>query len=139
MLLLHHMPDPRIVQWAQSAVPWFRNQGAASKAAYAFALLYASCWIAGLAPRIARIYTDPARQAELQRRWDRGDRQGLRVRPATASKHSLQDWLKRPASVAIDMPTNNDQAAARIAQGIGLATGLSFQTPDPGHYYFVAQ
>jgi len=135
---LHYMPDPRIVEWARVATPWFKNQGAASKAAYAFALLFALCWAAGLSPRIARIYSDPERQRELQRRWDRGEREGLRVRPATSSKHSLQDWLHRPASIAIDMPTNNDRKAALIAAGIALGTGISFQVPDPGHYYFVA-
>lgn len=122
-------------KWAKSASGWFENQGASGDVSYLFALLYVLAWAYGLSPRISSIYRDPAYQDKLRARWDSGDRSGLRARPAENSKHSNQTWLKNPASLAMDMPTNNDNLTAQIAQEIGLKTGASFRKPDPGHYY----
>lgn|SRR5574341_623242 len=121
--------------WARAAVPWFESQGATSKAALAFARLYAYSWAAGLQPRVTSIFRDPAHQKELQRRWDAGNRAGLRARPADASKHTETGWFGRPAAKAMDMPTRDDRRAAEIARFVGLGTGESFTQPDAGHYY----
>lgn len=98
----------------------------------AIALAYATA--EGLAPRITSGWRDPAKQEAMQKRWDAGDRAGLRVRPATDSKHSHKSFFS-PAALAVDIPTNNDRRMAQIATAVGLGAGASFHTPDPGHYY----
>ncbi len=129
--------SPELENWVQQATPWFRNAGASENAAPKFARAYAATWAAGLQPRIASIFRDPAHQRALQARWDRGDHTGLRARPADpdTSKHSRTGFFGRPASEAIDMPTLDDKRAAQIARSVGLGTGESFRQPDPGHYY----
>ena len=129
------MISPVYLDWAEKAVAYFVGLGAAKTAAKKFALLYVLAWAAGTNPRIVRIYTDPARQAELRAAWDSGNRAGLRVRPADASKHTVQDFWRRPASMAMDMPSDNDRAVAVIARSIGLGVGEAFSVPDPGHYF----
>lgn len=74
----------------------------------------------------------------MQARWDAGDRTGLRVRPATNSLHSRVSTKGSPASIAVDMPCDDDKRGAAIAGQLGnLGTGMSFSTPDPGHYYLL--
>lgn len=90
----------------------------------------------GLAPRITSGFRDPSHQEAMQRAWDAGQRAGLRVRPATDSKHSHKSFFS-PAALAVDIPTNNDRRMAQIAQAVGVGIGASFHTPDPGHYYEV--
>lgn len=124
--------------WATQAAPYFRSQlGLTPAFSLQAARLYVALWGAGLSPRIARGWSDPSHQRELQARWDRGDRAGLRVRPATNSKHALTDWLGAPAAQAIDMPTIDDGRAAVIARDLRIGAGLSFSDPDPGHYYAI--
>lgn len=128
------IPEPW-KNWANNAKKWFENQGANSNAAYYFALLYGFASAYGLQPRVTSIFRDPDYQDQLRERWDRGDRAGLRARPAENSKHSNETWLGRADSLAMDMPTNNDSFTAQLAEQIGLKTGASFRKPDPGHYY----
>jgi hypothetical protein len=89
----------------------------------------------GLAPRITRGWSDPKHQDELRKRWDRGDRAGLRVRPAENSKHTTTGFLGRKAATAIDIPTNNDARMAQIARALGIGAGADFKDSDPGHYF----
>jgi len=128
---------PELEAWAVQAAPWFENRGASKKASVQFARLYAYAWAAGLRPNIASVFRDPDHQRTLQARWDRGDRAGLRARPADPdkSKHSLTGFFGSPASMAIDMPSDDDRQVAAIARSLGMGTGESFRQPDPGHYY----
>lgn len=121
--------------WANSAKSYFKRAGAASDASYDFALLYGLAYAYGLSPRITSIWRDPARQKKLQERWDRGDRAGLRARPATNSKHTKTNFWGRPASEAMDMPTNNDKRTAQLARELGMGAGQFFKRVDPGHYF----
>lgn len=89
----------------------------------------------GLAPRISRGWSDPKHQKELRDRWDRGDRAGLRVRPAADSLHTTTNWLGKPQAKAIDIPTSNDTRAAQIARALGIGAGMDFKDSDPGHFY----
>lgn len=124
--------------WAREYAPAFQsNLGLSAGASVPFASLYIALWSAGLNPRISSGFRDPAKQRALQARWDSGDRSGLRVRPATNSQHSKTDWLGRPASSAVDMPCSDDRRGAAIASSLGLGAGMSFSTPDPGHYYLL--
>lgn len=100
------------------------------------AIMLAYATAEGLAPRITSGFRDPSHQEALQKQWDAGNRAGLRVRPATDSKHSHKAFFG-PAALAIDIPTSNDRRMAQIAAAIGLGAGASFHTPDPGHYYEV--
>lgn len=98
------------------------------------AILLAYATDGGLNPRVTSGYRDGSKQKEMQARWDAGDRQGLRVRPATDSKHSNTSWM-RGAALAVDIATNNDFRMAQLARAIGLGAGADFNTPDPVHYY----
>lgn len=123
-------------KWARDAAPYFaRVQGLAGSFALDAARLYIALWGRGLAPRIARGWSDPAHQKELQRRWDSGNRAGLRVRPATTSKHSITSFSGGPSSQAIDMPCRDDQAGAAVAAQLGIGAGWNFSDRDPGHYF----
>jgi hypothetical protein len=101
-----------------------------------FATLYAALWEAGLQPVITSLYRDPEKQRIMRERWDKGDRAGLRARPADpdTSRHTRTGWFNTPQSDAIDMVSNDDKAAAAIARELGLRAGLFFTPPDPGHY-----
>jgi|GEM_PF-5260762 len=130
--------DAAYENWAKSAAGYFQKAlGLSSSFALPVARLYIGLWAAGLNPRISRGWSDPAHQAELRARWDRGDRAGLRVRPAEKSQHTTTTFLGAPAATAVDMPCNDDKAAAKIAQQLGVGAGLTFSTPDPGHYYLL--
>lgn len=123
-------------QWADAAVPYFVSQwGLDSIFAVRVGLLYLALHFAGLKPRITSGFRDPRKQAAMRAAWDRGERAGLRVRPADP-KNSLHclEASGRPSSRAIDMPCDNDALAAQIAKALGLRAGLYFSTPDPGHY-----
>jgi len=89
----------------------------------------------GLSPRITSGFRDPAYQAELRRRWDAGDRAGLRARPAANSAHSSM-LAGKPAADAIDIVTADEALSGHIASALGITPGTSFTTPDPGHYAY---
>jgi hypothetical protein len=89
----------------------------------------------GLGPHISRGWSDPKHQDELRARWDRGDRAGLRVRPAANSKHTNTGFLGSKKALAIDIPCNNDARMAEIARVLGVGAGADFHDKDPGHYY----
>lgn len=88
-----------------------------------------------LQPVIHRGWSSPKHQNDLRDAWDRGDRAGLRVRPAADSLHTKTGWLGSPASKAIDISTINDARSAQIARALGIGAGVDFKQPDPGHYY----
>lgn len=127
---------PEWENWAKGAASYFaKTLGLDGSFALDAARLYIALWGAGLNPRISRGWSDPSHQKALQAQWDAGNRSGLRVRPAADSKHTLTSFLGKPASQAIDMPTSNDAAAAKIAANLGIGAGATFSTPDPGHYF----
>jgi len=122
--------------WPDQAARYFVDQwGLNPIFAVKAAMLYAALHFAGLKPQITSGFRDPKKQAAMRAAWDRGDRQGLRVKPAdpSGSRH-CQTAAGRPCSQAIDMPCSNDKLAAEIAKALGLRAGLYFSTPDPGHY-----
>jgi len=122
--------------WPRDAAPSFvSTYGLDPTFAVKVGLLYLALFFAGLRPRITSGFRDPAKQAALRAAWDRGDRQGLRVRPAdpSASLH-CRTASGRPASLAIDMPCENEQLGAQLAQALGLRAGYYFTVSDPGHY-----
>lgn len=123
--------------WAVQAAPYFaQGLGLSPSFAIDVARLYVLAWSKGLSPRFTRGFSSPQHQAELRARWDRGDRQGLRVRPAdpSTSKH-CRVVAGRPAALAVDMPTANDTATARLASDLGIGAGELFKDKDQGHYY----
>lgn len=101
----------------------------ASKASTMLAYFYQY----GLNPKITSGFRSPEYQKELQKRYAAGDRSVV-VAPATNSKHSITKF-GQPAAQAIDISTNNQQLAARIAVAVGVKPGLSFSTPDGVHFY----
>lgn len=123
--------------WARSAAPAFARAGASTASALPMARLYVALWGYGLDPRITSLYRDPAHQQALRAAWDRGERAGLRTRPADprTSAHTQDDFLGRPAARGIDIVTRDDAAAARVARSLGeMRAGYYFTSPDPGHY-----
>ena len=130
--------DEQLENWARGACEYFTQSfGLDAKFALMVARLYICFWAHGLQPRITSGYRALSKQLELQRQWDSGNRAGLRARPAGASKHTLTDWVGRPASKAIDMPTNDDARAAQLARQLGIGAGFDFKEKDPGHYYLL--
>jgi len=111
------------------------SYGLASDFADRVAELLAYLDSSGLRPVITSGFRDPSHQKELRARWDRGDRVGLRARPALDSLHSQTTWLGTPASKAIDITTTDDVRAAAIARALGIGVGLDFKEPDRGHYF----
>lgn len=134
---LERMLPPEYENWARSAAPYFRESyGLEGNFALSVARLYVALWGNGLDPVITSGYRDGSRQVELQRLWDRGDRAGLRARPATSSLHSVTGFWGGPAARAVDMMSRDDRRAAVIASRLGgIGAGLYFQQSDPGHYY----
>lgn len=123
--------------WPQQAAPWFiATWGLSPTFAVKAALLYVALSLAGLKPRITSGFRDPAKQRAMRAAWDRGDRQGLVVRPADpdGSRHCRTSLGGSPASAAIDMPCSDDALAAKVATALGLRAGIYFNPPDPGHY-----
>lgn len=125
--------------WARNAAPAWEKAGADPAAALQFARLYVYAWGKGLGPRITSIFRDPEKQKKMIADWDRGDRQGLRARPAdpSQSKHCKTGWFDSPKSLAMDMPCSsaaNDTECARLASSLGLTAGEYFRVQDTGHY-----
>jgi hypothetical protein len=129
--------DAEIESWARSVGSrMFYEKGASSRSALNFARLYGYAFSEGLNPTVTRIYSTGAHQKQLQARYDSGDHMGLRVRPATTSKH-IREFNGEMASDAMDMPCSskeNDFRCAQLARQIGLRAGMDFREPDPGHY-----
>jgi hypothetical protein len=125
--------------WLRQAENYLvQTWGIAPDVAKKFALLWAYLYQYGLNPRITSGFRDPAKQRALQAAWDRGERQGLRARPATSSDHTLESQgflTTKPASRAIDIVSTDESKAAAIARALGIGAGLDFKTPDPGHYF----
>lgn len=97
--------------------------------------LYLALWALGKNPRVTSGFRSPTKQAAMRAAWDRGDRAGLRVRPADPrGSYHCRGTDARPASQAIDMPCDDDRLGAQVAQALGLRAGLTFSPPDPGHY-----
>lgn len=122
--------------WLKDAREWLVSEhGLESTFADRAALLLAYLYLYGLNPIVTSGWRDPKYQAALRARWDRGDRTGLRARPALNSEHTLTGWLGKPASKAVDIETANEGLAARIAAALGIGAGYNFASPDPGHYF----
>lgn len=123
--------------WLQNAANYLEATfGIDSTAAQKFALLLAYLMQYGLQPQITSGYRDPAKQKAMRAAWDRGDRTGLRARPADpdTSDHCREDFFGQAASLAIDIKSRDEVLAGRIAKALGLTAGIFFSTTDPGHY-----
>ena len=119
--------------WPAQAAPYFRETWGLDRGfALRVGLLYLALHYAGLSPRITSGHRDPSKQAAMRAAWDRGERSGLRVRPAdpSASRHT-RPWGQ---ALAVDIPCRDDRLAAQIAKALGLRAGLYFAVSDPGHY-----
>lgn len=114
--------------WLKQAAEFFRaTWGLEATFAGQVALLYAYFMMYGLNPQIQSGRRDAAKQKAMQEAWDRGDRQGLKVRPATSSDHTR--------GTAVDITTSDPAMAARIAKAIGVGDGYSFKVSDPVHFF----
>ena len=87
-----------------------------------------------LNPVITSGFRDPYKQDQLRAAWDKGDRAGLRARPAADSLHVRVDGGHASAQ-AVDIKTNNEARAAAIASALNIGAGYYFKVSDPGHYY----
>lgn len=122
--------------WSNQAAGYFRSAfGLQGSFALSVARLYIALYFAGLSPRITSGWRDPSHQRDLQARYDAGERAGYLARPASNSKHTNTNFIGQPAALAVDMPCTDNIAAAKIAQRIGLGSGIYFKQSDPGHYY----
>lgn len=122
--------------WPEMARAYFAaSYGLDPTFAVKAAALYLALWALGKNPRVTSGFRSPTKQAAMRAAWDRGERAGLVVRPADpkASMH-CQGTDSRPASLAIDMPCDDNALGARVAEALGLRAGQYFKVPDPGHY-----
>lgn len=121
-------------QWQNQAASTLQNQWGLDKSfSLLVALFYAYLVQYGLNPKITSGFRSPAKQAELLQRYEAGDK-SIVVKPAANSKHSVTKWGK-PASLAVDISTSNPSMAARIANAVGINSGLYFSSPDPVHFF----
>lgn len=86
----------------------------------------------GLSPVITSGWRSPEKQEELMLRYKAGD-PSIRYKPAENSKHLNTNWLGSPASLAVDISTNNPSYAAEIARYLKIKPGNDFG--DPVHFY----
>lgn len=121
-------------QWlADTAKKLNKDFGLDKSFAQKVATFYAYLVQYGLQPKITSGFRSPEYQQQLRARYLAGDPSVI-VPPATNSKHSLTKGGK-PAAQAIDISTNNQSLAARIAVAVGLKAGLYFSKPDGVHFY----
>lgn len=105
-----------------------KDAGLTDDAAYKAALL--AWWgehYGYRAPRITSGYRSPSRTRFLQQKWDRGDRSGLVVRPASSSIHHSReawDWERVPHLYVYGY----------WAPSLGVRWGGDFSNPDPVHF-----
>lgn len=123
-------------EWLKNTSEYLEtNYGLETAFAGRCALLIAYLYQYNLSPRITSGWRDPAKQEAMRKRWDRGDRSGLRARPAIDSLHSATGWGGKPAARAIDITSTDERTSANVAKALGIGAGLDFKQPDPGHYY----
>lgn len=113
-------------EWVKEAAKYFAEtwgleKGFAGQVALFF--LYLASY--GLNPQIQSGLRDPAHQKELLRRWEAGDRRGLKFKPAVNSDHTR--------GKAVDITTTNPRLAAQIAKALGLGAGLDYG--DEVHFF----
>lgn len=97
-----------------------------NKFAWRAAQLIVYCSLVGLNPIVTSGFRSPEYQAQLLARWNAGDRRGLRYKPALKSDHSKTDTWGNGASTAIDIQTNNEGTAAKIATMLGINCGYNY-------------
>lgn len=96
-------------------------------------------WWNNIPVDVTSAYRSAERQRQLQIRWDQGDRVGLKVRPATDSRHSNTDNFGNPDSLAIDLNSDSKENLRNLGylatNYCGLKWGGNFLSPDPVHFY----
>lgn len=113
-------------EWVRQAAKYFASQwGLDAGFASTVALFYLYLHSYGLNPQIQSGYRDPAHQRELLRRWEAGDRKGLKFKPAVNSDHTRRK--------AIDITTKDPRLAAQIAKALGLGAGMDYG--DEVHFF----
>ena len=123
----------KLNQWLKEAEEYLISQwGLSGTFAKKAALLLAYFFQYGLNPQITSGYRSVSEQKALLKRWNAGDRTGLKAKPAESSLHNNSSWL-RPAARAIDISTSNYYYAAKIAEAIGIGSGYRFN--DPVHFF----
>jgi len=80
-------------------------------------------------PEIISGYRTPGVQANLRRKWDLGNRTGIKVRPALGGRH--------PKRQAFDLEDNGYLPwLGSIARYYGYRWGGDFvNVPDPNHFF----
>lgn len=126
----------KIKEWLEKVQQVLRDEYGLSRfLAERISYLYYWSQMYGISFNVVSGWRDPKRQAALRARWDRGDRAGLKVRPAKTSKHS-HTKLGRPDSYAVDVSSSDLSTLGSWAvQYLGLGWGGDFRTPDPVHFY----
>jgi hypothetical protein len=87
------------------------------------ATVFIYCSLYGLRPVITSGYRSPERQAELVAAEKAGNPNVHTPLPPGKSLHNNRNWLGQPASLAIDMVTNNPKTAGIIAKHFGVVWG----------------
>lgn len=73
-------------------------------------------------------YRDPARQLQLQNRWDSGDRAGLTSRPATYS------WHMQGRAVDVQWKSPSIEVFIRLLKQWDVRWGGDFKRPSKNHF-----
>jgi D-alanyl-D-alanine dipeptidase len=85
-------------------------------------------------------YRSPQQQAALRARWDRGDRSGLVVRPAAASRHAqgraadLAFTVRGRRLPVAQTPRDAWAWLADLLEPVGVRWGGTFSPPDWNHF-----
>lgn len=125
-----------ITNFLDDAENWLKSHwGINESLAQKIAVLILWLEYLGVSWEVTSGFRDPKRQRDLQKAWDRGNRQGLKVRPATNSKHSHTTFLGKPNAHAIDIATSDEKLAGEIAKYLRINWGGDFKNYDPVHFY----
>jgi hypothetical protein len=125
--------DSEYREWLRSAQVHLSDVWGLDKSFSTIAALFLLyLYLYGLNPVITSGWRSPEKQRALFNRWKAGD-PSILYKPATKSKHLHVDFDNNPASLAIDITTNDYSFAAQIAEYLGIRAGLRFG--DPVHFY----
>jgi hypothetical protein len=135
-LLSYYFTMDETQLWLNQAYEWLiKEWGLDPEFAKKISLLLLYFAYFGLRWTVTSGFRDPRRQRELQKAWDRGERAGLKTRPATNSLHSNTGFLGKPGSLAIDISLDDYPFAGEIAHFLGIGWGGDWKSYDPVHFY----
>lgn len=136
IITINDFPRGPVRDWILSWDRWLsETMGLSSELAGKIAILIYAAAVNNISFRFTSGFRSPEKQKRLLDRWNRGDRVGLKAKPAVNSRHSRVDWLGKPAAQAVDVVFGRPTTVGRWAPLVGLKWGGTFRSPDTVHFF----